>query len=116
MSRRADWRLLDYTGRIRAEVRGVEVRQVAPAFQSIIQATACSGAAVPHPQIAVRRKGERAWVKLGEDERRRFWGHAGPAAYRREVIAGVAAAIRERGEYACGGFEDDAAEFVEGLS
>lgn len=75
MRTRADWRLKDYTGRIRAEVRDVEARQAAPCFLALVNACFGTGASVAHPQIEVRRRtgADRSWRRLSAEDRRRFW-------------------------------------------
>lgn len=75
---RADWRLTDYTGKIRVEVKDMEVRHVAPAFQLLVYLSFGTGAGLSHPQVLVRRRDgtDRTWHKLNEEQKRKFWNHA----------------------------------------
>lgn len=76
-AKRADWRLLDYAGRIRAEVRGVEAAAAATTFRTLVGEVFGTGAGIPHPTVSVRRRGEQ-WTKLNADQRARFWRKSEP--------------------------------------
>jgi hypothetical protein len=77
MANRADWRLYDYNGSIRAEVRRVEARHAAVAFQAFVNSVAMSGQAVPHPRVKVRRLERNTWQELTLEQKRQFWKKVG---------------------------------------